>query len=184
MYRDKGKNYWISTEWGNYVFGRTGTRGMVHLSYNLINKIVFVPEYDIEKYAFPPTWEMISATEKDRLTMDESRIRAFWHADLIFFGTEKSHNRLLPVVYRYPGGLNGMIEEKKLVYCLDPATFEKYTEQLRSSQSRIFQTKKPGFPYPLREDVMDIEAYRFIDGVIREHFDRLPTKFKVSLELE
>jgi hypothetical protein len=183
MYRDKGKNYWINTEWGNDAFGQTGTQGMIQLSYNLINKIAFVPEYDLEKYAFPPTWEMIEATNKEKLTMDESRIRTFWQADLIFFGTEKKNDQLIPVAYHYADEHGNIVEEKKLIYCLDPATFREYTEELRSSRDTTYRTKKSSFPYPTREDVMDIEVYRFIDSVLRENSDLLPGRFKESLEL-
>lgn len=183
MFEEKGKNYWINTEWGNESFAHPGTRGMVQLAYNLVNQIIFIPEYDIAQHPFPPTLEMIAALENDPRTMHESRIYEFWHADVVFFGSE-TQKGLIPVTYQYKTDHYGTIEVKKLVCCLDPKTFSRYTRQLRTSQDKLFREKKSDLPYLTREDVMHIEVYRFIDETIRKNCDLLPARFKRSLEIE
>jgi hypothetical protein len=183
MYNDKGENYWIATEWGNEAFGHTGTRGMVKLTYNLLYRVLFMPEYDTERYPFPPPLELIMKLYKERLTMHESRMFELRHADLIFFASAKRAGRVIPAVYRYKDDTGVTVEEKKLICCIDPKIFARYSTQLRAFPKDRFNDIRPDFPYPFREDVMDTEVYRFIDDIIRQYAELLPKAFRESLQI-
>lgn len=183
MYRSEGKNYWINLEWGNHSFEHTGTRDMISLSFNQINKILFMPEYDTHKYPFPPPAETLNNPWRNRLTSAESRMLEFCRHQLIFIRSESRQGTLFQRGTYDPNDRDTWRKDT-LVQFISPETYNRFIRQLRNTQRLVSGKLTPSFPFPTREDVLDIEVYRYIDTFLHTHCDRLPSGFRESLALD
>lgn len=177
------KNYTIGHGHGNDYFDFKGTRRINEL---LINgySVRFIPHYNMQEFPFPPTLDSFNQfmTRMPR-NMQETRVCCFEKADVVFFEYNEKAGSTFDYEYeRYFRDLEQLEKKQALIHCIDSELFKSLTDEMQKKMPYIFFERKLRH-HMKRSDMEDLKFVQFLDAKFLALKDRLPEKFRLSLEL-
>ncbi len=176
--REVNPNYKLGYGFGNEYFDSKKTRGIIEYYVNGYS-VRFIPEYDENKYAFPPEKELLewmSYNVNQYKDTSHRRMYSFYNADLVFYVKDQYDGKT--IVRKYADESGNLLHPQCLINCISKKVYDPIYQEVRTKFPYLY----PTLPIHVRRnDVLNSKIVEFLDKKFIELKSQLSIKFRNSI---